>query len=106
MTTITRSAISEHSNASSAVAVLQTDRTGDLCVIVILSTIAVGFKKYTTLYVNVEQKHGNVEQALALKTSPPDCVAAMKRLIAAPGFITSVLDPVIEKVLESQPKAP
>ncbi len=102
MTEITYAKISPDSTASSAVAVVQTNATKGLCIIVVLSTYKVGPLPQTTLYVSVELSSGNVEQTIAFKKHPTDCRLSLDALIRAPVFQTALLEKLVAKIQEMQ----
>lgn len=100
MATITSAKISQNSGETSAVAVVKTVETGNLCIVIVLSCLTMGGKKYATLYINVDIKGGNVEQTLALTAIPLNCKTALGKLVNTLGFRTVVIEPVVRKVLE------
>jgi hypothetical protein len=101
MVTVTSIKHNVHSSPSSAVAIVQTEQTGELCIVIVLSCLEIAQRKFATMYINVDLPDGgNVEQTLALRTCPANCQTALASLVASPGFRPAVLVPMVRKVLE------
>lgn len=102
MATVTSIKHNPYSGPGSAVTVLKTAQTGDLRIVIVLSSFDIAQKRFATLYLNVDMREGNVEQTLSLRTCPRDCKAALESLVRSPGFKQAILEPVVQKVLAAQ----
>lgn len=100
MISISSIEIGTNSTERSAVAVIQTRETADLCIVVVLSYLEMGKRKFPRLYVSAEFAAGNVEQTWPLKICPSHCTHALTALVGSAGFKKGILEPLVRKVLE------
>jgi hypothetical protein len=100
MISISSIEISPDSNDKSAVAIVQTRETANLCIIVVMSYLEMGAKKYPHLYISADIDDGNIEQSWDLRTCPSSCKQALASLLLSVGFKTGILEPLIHKIAE------